>query len=1541
MALDEQMQTAIQEDIADTRSKEDRLKDQMEGLTRMGVSAVASPILGAGDIVDVASSIPEMPPKAAVMFPTIAGLQSGFNAAKQAGLDREKAEELIEYITGVELQGDSVELFGEIVGIPGGASVLKGVTNIIKKYGDTAPKYINEIKAEAKELFRTASGGDDIDGASPALIGPSIGKSVSQQTDEALPDTSITPTIVGEDTAIGQRAAKRLEELEESHPRLSPEEMFDITGAYRGVDGKVRTEIDTTLVEFQESFTEESMAEAFDRGQELALSDILDFDELYKAYDEAVLDDMGFKMPRESSMSRAEIEDARSADSGFRTTSDDIKEINVLFDESDPGIASYNPRNDTITLGAGFKTHGKITEGKLAIILHEVQHGVQHRAGFETGANSRRFIPTLLEEDGFAQVGIRNSRQLDDKIVLLENSIVQTEPFGHFLGKANQEFKEFTSQGPARQVDTAMVLEHIFSDIVKKRIEDVPYDPRNPFKALDDKKFNISENDIDNFFKIDNTTEDGISKLSTGQINLILDIGEKQNIDIDDIDAETLKSYKALATQMAAMPDSSTKISNALSDSINSSRELNALKMVNRKSTANYFLKYGELEARMVENRFTLRRKLKKEGMPEDEIRRRLNMRYPMEDFTATIMDAAALNYVKLPDEFKKPVHEQLFKPYDQDTMALPPQLVRGVGPVEPEALTLQRVIKPEFALTDAEEDIMFAGKQAVEKNAKQANPLEIGTSPATEGGALLANYTADTAKDLTEKAKNATVSLNKELMNKFVDKGKQVAIRLNLNSSIPDAPKGLDKLQTLHDKKPSGAALSYVPFATVENVDFFVNQTGRRNIASKIKGLDVKEATGKFPAMSVNGQYNPTRNVLDEMDDDVVEIGFNPANSHLFVDMATGQAVKSAEVATVIGNRVYAKGVTYMKKAEAPKPKPASDGTPLDSEVRYKFKKGGAVPMKKQMELFEPVEGAFDEGGLMDEGGTVDPESGNDVPAGSTQEEVRDDIPAQLSEGEFVLPADVVRYHGLEKIMALRDEAKAGLAKMEAMGQMGNSEEATIPDGVPFSMDDLDMEDDGMLEYAEGGVVNAQVGAFIPQQPPTGVQFMGGGQRQSQSMSQPYTPPSMMQPQQQPLQPYQYQAPQQAITPTYNVGTLPSFGDVVSGGGGATGAAEVITIVNKTTGEKRQINFIPGVTQIPEGFVRESEYTPTEKPKVETTTTPSTRGVQQGGDDDDGPTVPSTTDASGIAYDRGKIENKGLRDALAAAGFAQAKDVGPAIAGLFTGSVTGVLGQAGKKAAQGMGFFAGNKQHAGAVLGGVLDEFRGASSGMFDTGRQVGSYTNTTALDQLSNLQQQMIADTFKSVTEKMKDMYTKEEVGKDGKTKTVTKSQAEIMETLRTTAGNLGIKTTFTDRRGREKPKRQTTLERQIASAYAKEIGQERLTTAKTAAERFGINTAGKSAAEINEAVYEARQEQARQDAAAAEQRMRAAGHSYGDDGDSGGMGGFTVSDGQGGTYTTDSSGTSGAYTGGPTGMEDEYDYNKGGLAQQMKQSGLASKK
>ena len=97
-----------------------------------------------------------------------------------------------------------------------------------------------------------------------------------------------------------------------------------------------------------------------------------------------------------------------------------------------------------------------------------------------------------------------------------------------------------------------------------------------------------------------------------------------------------------------------------------------------------------------------------------------------------------------------------------------------------------------------------------------------------------------------------------------------------------------------------------------------------------------------------------------------------------------------------------------------------------------------------------------FSEGGLRDEGGEIEPKSGNKVPSGSLKKEVADDIPAMISEGEFIFPADVTRYIGLETLMKMRQDAKQGLKMMEEMGQMGNSDEATIPDDIPFDMADL-----------------------------------------------------------------------------------------------------------------------------------------------------------------------------------------------------------------------------------------------------------------------------------------------------------------------------------------------------------------------------------------------------------------------------------------------------------------------------------------------------
>jgi hypothetical protein len=106
-------------------------------------------------------------------------------------------------------------------------------------------------------------------------------------------------------------------------------------------------------------------------------------------------------------------------------------------------------------------------------------------------------------------------------------------------------------------------------------------------------------------------------------------------------------------------------------------------------------------------------------------------------------------------------------------------------------------------------------------------------------------------------------------------------------------------------------------------------------------------------------------------------------------------------------------------------------------------YSQGGEVGnMNKQTEM------AFmQEGGLKDDGMKQDPVSGNPIPNGSMAKEVRDDISAQLSEGEYVVPADVVRYLGVKHFEDLRNKAKEGLQSMEVNGRIGGE---PVPVGGP-----------------------------------------------------------------------------------------------------------------------------------------------------------------------------------------------------------------------------------------------------------------------------------------------------------------------------------------------------------------------------------------------------------------------------------------------------------------------------------------------------------
>jgi len=115
-----------------------------------------------------------------------------------------------------------------------------------------------------------------------------------------------------------------------------------------------------------------------------------------------------------------------------------------------------------------------------------------------------------------------------------------------------------------------------------------------------------------------------------------------------------------------------------------------------------------------------------------------------------------------------------------------------------------------------------------------------------------------------------------------------------------------------------------------------------------------------------------------------------------------------------------------------------------------------------------EETQKAFALGG---EAETVDPVSGNDVPPGSLPEEVRDDIDAKLSEGEYVVPADVVRFFGVKFFENLRTKAKQGLQQMDEDGRIGGEPTSETP--LPFDVSELEVEDEDGMRMAIGGLIS------------------------------------------------------------------------------------------------------------------------------------------------------------------------------------------------------------------------------------------------------------------------------------------------------------------------------------------------------------------------------------------------------------------------------------------------------------------------------------
>ena len=312
--------------------------------------------------------------------------------------------------------------------------------------------------------------------------------------------------------------------------------------------------------------------------------------------------------------------------------------------------------------------------------------------------------------------------------------------------------------------------------------------------------------------------------------------------------------------------------------------------------------------------------------------------------------------------------------------------------------------------------------------------------------------------------------------VNKTIKDGTPISSRLD----IPAYNNSDTWVVSLHDgTKKSGDTVGYAQTAVLDNVEFTTIPLAASSIAAGNAKSTIARMQGAWKNANPEAVYANAEELLKSVvsgeNTEWVQVGMNPYRASYFYDKADGMPVVSAEQVIQVGPLVLA------KKAKKTTPDdPMFEFTNKVTGVTKTFSEGG-MAMDEQMDaVFKSSRTGYAEGGEVgaapDTTIGVDPVSGNEVPMGATPEEVRDDIPAQLSEGEYVVPADVVRFYGVKFFEDLRTEAKQGYAEMDQNGRIGGEpvgpegmEMIEPEDDLPFDISELQTIDDE-VEMAEGG---------------------------------------------------------------------------------------------------------------------------------------------------------------------------------------------------------------------------------------------------------------------------------------------------------------------------------------------------------------------------------------------------------------------------------------------------------------------------------------
>ena len=200
----------------------------------------------------------------------------------------------------------------------------------------------------------------------------------------------------------------------------------------------------------------------------------------------------------------------------------------------------------------------------------------------------------------------------------------------------------------------------------------------------------------------------------------------------------------------------------------------------------------------------------------------------------------------------------------------------------------------------------------------------------------------SDFTKAPSDAEATAALSKDKKLFfgaHRDLEPGTPVGLRID----IPAFTNNGTYVVTVHEKAGSrvGKRLGYDGIATVDDAVFLSNERGAAKVRDGLK---------KFPLATVEGKFNPSRDIPADIDD-WTPTGYNPKDHSYFYDKNTDLPVLSGSQAISVGNTVFVKDAVFGKvedfayRPELGKTK-ASVGPQTGSSTASRPELGSTVPL-------------------------------------------------------------------------------------------------------------------------------------------------------------------------------------------------------------------------------------------------------------------------------------------------------------------------------------------------------------------------------------------------------------------------------------------------------------------------------------------------------------------------------------------------------------------------------------------------------------------